>query len=78
MLHVNPKLARKGMLVVYNPTTKDLTKTIRVNLYYTGLTDVATMKSEVDVPKTLKLERDYSVEVPVSVRANGMSWYVFE
>jgi len=78
MLHVNPNLARKGMLVVYNPTTKDLNKTIRVNLYYTGLTDAATMKGKGGVATTLTLARDYSVEVPVTVPAGGMSWYVFE
>ncbi len=39
MLHVNPKLKHKGMLVVFNPLKEPVKKTIRVNLYYTGLTD---------------------------------------
>lgn len=78
MLHVNPELTRKGMLMVYNPTAKDVTKTIRVNLYYTGLTDVATMKGRDGKSKSLDLNRDYSVSVRVTVPANGMNWYVFQ
>ena len=41
ILHVNPRLDEKGMLCVYNPLDQDVTRTLRVNLYYTGLTDAA-------------------------------------
>ena len=78
MLHVNPKHDRKGMLVVYNPTSDALSQTIRVNLYYTGLTDVATMTGQFGLSKKVKLERDFAVEVPITVPAHSMRWYVFE
>ncbi|MEZ6092739.1 MAG: hypothetical protein R3C03_00660 [Pirellulaceae bacterium] len=37
MLHVNPELEVKGMLCVFNPTDHELTETITVDLYYTGI-----------------------------------------
>ena len=39
MLHVNPKLDECGMLVVFNPLDREVTRTLRVPLYYTGLTE---------------------------------------
>ena len=78
MLHVNPKLKRKGMLVVYNPLKIKVEKTIRVNLYYTGLTDAATMHSRDGESSNIVLSRDYVATIPMSVAAEGMTWFVFE
>ena len=78
MLHVNPTLKNKGMLLVYNPTAQPISKTIRVNLYYTGLTDQAKIKEQDSNANVAKLARDYSIEVPVTVKANGMNWFVIQ
>ncbi len=78
MLHVNPHGKEKGMLVVFNPLVEPVTKKLRVNLYYTGLTDTARLREQGGAAKRLKLDRDYSVEVPVQVPAGGMSWFVVE
>ncbi|HTH49956.1 MAG TPA: alpha-galactosidase [Candidatus Limnocylindria bacterium] len=78
MLHVNPHGKEKGMLVVFNPLAEAVTKKLRVNLYYTGLTDTARIREQDGATKRLKLDRDYSVEVPVQVPAGGMSWFVLE
>lgn len=78
MLHVNPRLREKGMLVVFNPLDETVTKNIRVNLYYTGLSETAQIR-ELGGPATpVRLARDYSVEVPVAVPAQGMNWFVVE
>jgi hypothetical protein len=29
-------------------------------------------------PKTFKLDREFNVQVPVTIPANGYSWYVIE
>jgi hypothetical protein len=92
MLHVNPQLADKGMLVVYNPLQTEVRKTINVNLYYTGLTDVAKVSTAArssfadgagDETSTLEapaiphqLARDYSINLDVTVPAGGMRWFV--
>jgi len=78
MLHVNPKLKEKGMLVVFNPLNEPVTRKLRVNLYYTGLTDTARVREQGGGAKRFKLARDYTVEIPVTVKAQGMNWFVVE
>lgn len=76
MLHVNPALEEKGMLVVFNPLDEPVSCSLRINLYYTGLTDTAEVSEKDGDPKSFKLARDYSVEIPVTVPAQGMNWFV--
>ena len=78
MLHVNPSLKHKGMLVLFNPLDKAVKKTIKVPLYYTGINHSARVFHEGSTPKTLHLSRDYTVSLDVEVDARGMTWYVFE
>lgn len=78
MLHVNPKLQEKGLLVVFNPLNEPVTKKLRVNLYYTGLTDSARVREQGGAAKRFKLARDYTVEIPVTVKAQSMNWFVVE
>jgi hypothetical protein len=78
MLHVNPRLKEKGMLVVFNPLNEAVTRTLRVNLYYTGLQGTAQFREKGGSPRPLELGRDYTVELPVTVPAQGMSWWVVE
>jgi hypothetical protein len=78
MLHVNPKLKEKGMLVVFNPMNEPVTKKLRVNLYYTGLSDSARIREQGGSAKRFKLARDYTAEIPVTVKAQGMNWFVVE
>ncbi len=75
VLHVNPRLAEKGMLVVFNPGQQTVRKTLDVNLYYTGITDEATVAASDATPVKLRLGRDYRVRVPVEVPPGGMAWY---
>jgi len=76
MLHVNPKLKEKGMLVIFNPLNHEVTKTIKVPLYYTGLTNTAAVSHKGTNPVAMKLARDYTIKLKVTIPANGMTWYV--
>lgn len=77
MLHVNPALDTPGMLVAFNPTDYEITTTLHPNLYYTGLTDrVDALTADGDA-MVLQLERDYSVEMPITIAPRGMSWVLF-
>lgn len=78
MLHVNPNLDHKGLLVVFNPLEKPVEKTIRVNLYYTGLTDRAKIREREGLSKTYQLDRQYHVDIPVRVPGQSMSWCVID
>ncbi len=78
MLHVNPRLKSKGLLAVFNPLDQPVTRTLRVNLYYTGLKDTARLHERDGKASRLKLSRDHTVEIPVTVPAQGMNWYTVE
>ena len=77
MLHVNPRLAVKGMLVVYNPLERQVTRELRVNVYYTGLRDRVRATPENGQARELVVSRDFSVRVSVTVPAGGMTWVKF-
>ena len=79
MLHVNPQLKHKGMLVVFNPLRHAVSKQLDVNLYYTGLQTKAQVRGEGQTLATeYTLSRDYHILLPVTVPAESMSWYVIE
>jgi len=78
MLHVNPGLEYKGMLVVFNPLKKPVDRTIRVNLYYTGLTDTARIRREEQESETCRLARDCTVDIPVKIGPESFTWFVLE
>jgi hypothetical protein len=76
MLHVNPRLDECGLLVVFNPLDHEVTKTIQVPLYYTGLDQSAKVTSEAGT-STVQLARDWTVALEVTVPAGGMTWHSF-
>ena len=74
-LHVNPTLDEKGMLVLFNPLSYPITRTVRVPLYYTGLTDTAILSAFDRDPIECQLKRDCSIELKVTLPANDFVWY---
>jgi len=78
MLHVNPKLDQKGMLVVFNPLKAAVEKTLKVNLYYTGLTDTAQIREQDGKSIESQIDRNYNIEIEVNIPAEGMNWFVVE
>ena len=78
VLHVNPTLKEKAMAVLFNPTDQPLTRTLRLPLYYTGLSKSAKVKIGSDKAKTVVLERDYSVQITITLPAGGMQWVTME
>ncbi len=78
MLHVNPRLREKAFLSAYNPTGRELTKTISVPLYYSGLRDTATISDSGGKPTRLTLGSDARTDLTLAIPAYGYRWYVFE
>lgn len=78
ILHVNPALREKGFAVVHNPLATAITRTISLPLYYAGLTSVATVRVNGGTPKQIRLKRDYTADVTVTVPGNGMTWVSVE
>jgi len=77
VLHVNPTLPIKGMLLVYNPSAVALRETLRVPLYYTGLSGKCQVSVEGGQGRTMKLSDKREVECEVSVPAGSRTWVIF-
>lgn len=74
IMHVNPNLAEKGFALLYNPLKESILRKIKLPLYYTGLADKAQIRIQENEAKIYTLNRDYSVEIEVTIPAEG---YVF-
>jgi hypothetical protein len=77
-LHVNPSGKEKGMLLVFNPLNHEVSQTLEIPLYYTGLTNTAKIRVQDSALQTFKLDREFLVNLPVKIPANGYSWFVIE
>ena len=78
MMHVNPSLKQKGLIMLYNPTGEKITRTIRLPLYYTGLQQKAVVREKETNAKTYTLNRDYSINFTFTLLPESYSWYVIE
>jgi hypothetical protein len=78
MLHVNAALVEKGLAMVYNPLEKTVTRELTLPLYYTGLSDKARIREQDGAPLEYKLDRDYRVNIPVSIKGKSFTWFVIE
>lgn len=74
-LHVNPGLSEKALAVIYNPLGQQVERTIRLPLYYTGLTEEGVIHFEDGKSQKLVLARDYSGEVSIKIPAHGRTWF---
>ena len=77
MLHVNPRHEERALLMVFNPLASERTKRIRVPLYYAGLAERVRVQREDGSERELTLERDYSLELEVTVAPRSQTWLVF-
>lgn len=78
ILHVNPALKEKGLLMVYNPLDRVVSRTLTIPLYYTGLMDRAAVREQDNPARTFALDRQYAIALPVQVPARGITWFVIE
>jgi hypothetical protein len=78
IMHVNPQLKTKALVMLYNPLKEKITRTIQLPLYYTGLTNVAVIREKENVAKNFKLSRDYEAEITFSIEPESYTWLVIE
>jgi len=78
ILHVNPVLSEKGLLMVYNPLERPVSETLHVPLYYTGLSQKAAVSEQDGVKKEFRLAPDASLDLPVKVAPHGVTWYLIQ
>jgi hypothetical protein len=75
-LHVNPALKEKALLMVFNPLEQPARKTLKVPLYYSGLTHQALVAEQDGTTKTYPLDRSYAINLPVEMPAQSVTWFV--
>ncbi len=78
IMHVNPFLEEKGMVVVFNPTNRAITKTITLPLYYTGLKGQATVVNAAGQSQKLPMNDKQEIYLKVSIPPQGTSWFVIK
>lgn len=78
ILHVNPELKEKGLLMVYNPLNKTITRIIKVPLYYTGITGYAEVGEKGNIKKKYQLDGNKDIMLQITIPKNGYNWYLIE
>ena len=78
IMHVNPKLKNKGLVMLYNPLKTAIVRTIKLPLYYSGLTKEVTIfeKGKNKISKTL--DRNYQVQLACTIPAESYTWYLIQ
>lgn len=78
ILHVNPQGEEKGLLMVYNPLNEPVKRKLRINLYYTGLKDVAMVSEQDGKAVKMKIDHNYDTFFEVEIPAKSQTWYVIK
>lgn len=78
ILHVNPRLKQKGLAMVYNPLDRTVKRTLKLNLYYTGLTETAAVREQEGPTRQVRLDRKWNIRLPVEIGPRGVTWFVIE
>jgi len=71
ILHADPLLEFKGFAMLYNPTDEDISRLITLPLYYTGLSERAQVSVDEGENKSYPLNREFEIEIEVSIPAHG-------
>lgn len=77
ILHANPAGREKGLAFFYNPLTEDITRQIRLPLYYTGLRKSARVSLNGAEPQTITLNEMNEAVMNVKIPAQGRVYFVF-
>jgi hypothetical protein len=64
--------------MVFNPTSDPVNTNLPVPLYYTGLTDIAQVSEQENAWKNYTLARDYHIDIPISLPALGITWFLIK
>ena len=68
----------KGLMMLYNPLKEKITRTIKVPLYYAGLTNEVKIGEKESKKQTKKLDRNYEFELNFSIEPESYTWFVIE
>ncbi|HMI02727.1 MAG TPA: hypothetical protein VK541_09610 [Pedobacter sp.] len=78
LLHVNPRLKTKGLLMLYNPLKQKITRTVKIPLYYAGLTTTASLREKGGAARVYQLDREYAVSYTCTLQPESYGWVTIE
>ena len=78
MLHANAQISPCGLAMLYNPTRTVQEMTLKLPLYYTGLSNVAKIREGEGELKRYEIDRNYNVEIPIKMAPKSVSYLVIE
>jgi hypothetical protein len=78
IMHIDPTLSEKGLVMVYNPLKTKITRTITLPLYYTGVRNKATVRRGEGPAKTYSLSRNDDLKLTVELEPESYGWWVIE
>lgn len=78
LMHVNPFIRHKGMVVVFNPTDREISKSLRLPLYYTGLKGKATINKADGTSSVCVLDDKQELQLDVRLKPNETAWFLIE
>jgi hypothetical protein len=78
ILHVNSQLSVKGLAMVYNPLDAEVTRTLTLPLYYTGLVENAVIREQDAKPRQYPLNHRCEADVTLTIPKQGATWLTIE
>ena len=76
-MHVNPNGKTKALLMLFNPLSEPIKRSVKLPLYYTGLDKTAIVR-QAGQQRVFALNRDYSIELPVTIPAGSFVWMTIQ
>jgi hypothetical protein len=77
-MHVSPFTGQKGFMMLFNPTKEVMTKTIKLPLYYTGLTQNVKITDPNGRANQYNLSRDYTIDFTFTIPPDTYKWFLIE
>jgi hypothetical protein len=77
MMHVNPFIEDKGLVVVFNPTEEEIERELTLPLYYTGMRDRVEV-SNTDFRQDFSLNEKHELSLPIKIKPGGVTWYLLK
>lgn len=77
-MHVNAALPQKAMILLFNPTSETITRSVKIPLYYSGLHNKAVFREKAGAPKSLTVERSYDAQLNFTLAPGAYTWYTVE
>ena len=78
IMHVVATQKIKGMVLLFNPLTEKITRSIQLPMYYTGLTTVANISEKDGMPKAHTIDRANNITLQFTIAPESYTWFTVE